>query len=167
MRCISWNCRGLGNPLAVRALSRLIKKENPQLVFLMETKQSEMEFETTKKKVGFEYGLAAGCDERGRGRAGGVALLWRNSLEVRVTSFSNNHICAEIVDAWDFTWFFSGIYGFPEDVNKHKTIELIRALTAACGGGWVCVGDFNLICGLDEKIGGRPLTWFRWDNSEK
>ncbi|MCI72567.1 RNA-directed DNA polymerase (Reverse transcriptase), partial [Trifolium medium] len=38
MKLISWNCRGLGNPTAVRALKKLIKDQSPDIVFLMETK---------------------------------------------------------------------------------------------------------------------------------
>ena len=38
MKYIAWNCRGLGNPRAVRVLRELIRKENPHVVFLSETK---------------------------------------------------------------------------------------------------------------------------------
>jgi exonuclease III len=38
MKIISWNCRGLGNPTAVRALKKLLKTQCPDLVFLMETR---------------------------------------------------------------------------------------------------------------------------------
>ena len=30
---MSWNCRGLGNPWAVQALKRVIKKEDPSFGF--------------------------------------------------------------------------------------------------------------------------------------
>ena len=38
MSIMSWNYRALENPWAVQALKRVIKKEDPGLVFLMETK---------------------------------------------------------------------------------------------------------------------------------
>ena len=38
MSAISWNCRGLGNPLTVNALHRVVLEKDPTLVFLMETK---------------------------------------------------------------------------------------------------------------------------------
>jgi exonuclease III len=38
MKILSWNCRGLGNPDAVRAYKKLIKSNCPDVVFLMETK---------------------------------------------------------------------------------------------------------------------------------
>ena len=41
MSLLSWNCRGLGNPQTVNALKKVIRLEDPNLVFLMETKSDE------------------------------------------------------------------------------------------------------------------------------
>ena len=38
MSCLSWNCRGLGNPQTVDELVTLVGKKDPNVVFLMETK---------------------------------------------------------------------------------------------------------------------------------
>jgi len=38
MRVFSWNCCGLGNPRAVRALRGLVEEEDPDVLFLLETK---------------------------------------------------------------------------------------------------------------------------------
>ncbi|KAM0826239.1 hypothetical protein ACQ4PT_069012 [Festuca glaucescens] len=38
MTCISWNCRGLGNPETVHELHDLVRLEGPAVVFLIETK---------------------------------------------------------------------------------------------------------------------------------
>ncbi|XP_057418143.1 uncharacterized protein LOC130712323 [Lotus japonicus] len=38
MKIISWNCRGLGNLRAVRALKRLIHSKDPDVVLVMETR---------------------------------------------------------------------------------------------------------------------------------
>ena len=37
---ISWNCRELGNQRAVNALTFLVKEKVPNVLFLIETKQS-------------------------------------------------------------------------------------------------------------------------------
>ena len=41
MNLLSWNCRGLGNLWTVNALKEVVKKEDPKIVFLMETKLNE------------------------------------------------------------------------------------------------------------------------------
>ena len=38
MKLISWNIRGLNGPRKTRLLKNMIKQENPQVIFLQETK---------------------------------------------------------------------------------------------------------------------------------
>jgi hypothetical protein len=92
MKTLSWNCRGLGNPRAVRALSRLIRLENPQVVFLMETRLKISEIVNLKYKWGFSCGLAVDCSGFGRERSGGLALFWKDHLDISIKSYSLNHI---------------------------------------------------------------------------
>ena len=49
MSAISWNCRGLGNPLTVKALQKVVLEKDPTLVFLMETKMDNMEMDGIKR----------------------------------------------------------------------------------------------------------------------
>ena len=51
MSVISWNCRGLGNPLTVNALQKVVLEKDPILVFLMETKLDITEMDNIKRKV--------------------------------------------------------------------------------------------------------------------
>ena len=43
MKIISWNCRGLGNGPAVRSLLELGRVEDPDIMFLGETRMKEKE----------------------------------------------------------------------------------------------------------------------------
>jgi hypothetical protein len=54
MIVLSWNWRGLGNPLAVRSLCRLVKDKKPTLVFLMETKVTRNKVCFLPSKLGLE-----------------------------------------------------------------------------------------------------------------
>lgn len=51
MSVISWNCRGLGNPLTANALQKVVLEKDPILVFLMETKLDIIEMDNIKRKV--------------------------------------------------------------------------------------------------------------------
>jgi exonuclease III len=71
MKILSWNCQGSGNLRTVRALKKLITSQNPDIVFLMETKQlsSNLNFlsyfrDTYNMKI-------IDCITSGGGRAGG------------------------------------------------------------------------------------------------
>lgn len=70
MKLVSWNCKVLGNPQAVRALSRLIRLENPHLVFIMETRLKEGEMDRIRQRCGFNSCLTVACNGNGRDRAG-------------------------------------------------------------------------------------------------
>ena len=92
MSAISWNCRGLGNPLIVNNLQKVVLEKDPTLVFLMETKFDVSEMDGVKRKINRQQGLVV----LSRKRAGGLALLWRNSLQVDVMSYSPGHIDAVV-----------------------------------------------------------------------
>ena len=53
MNCLSWNCRGLGNPATVRELRKIVKQEGPSLLFVMETKIKGIKVENLKSLLGF------------------------------------------------------------------------------------------------------------------
>ena len=78
MSAISWNCRGLGNPLTVNALQKVVLEKDPTLVFLMETKYDVSEMNGVKRKIERQQGLVVPSIRR----AGSLALLWRSSLQV-------------------------------------------------------------------------------------
>ena len=153
-KILCWNCRGLGSPRAINALKRIITLETPQMIFLSETKMKAWEMETIKNKVRGVHMVAVSCDGDGRKRRGGVALIWGGNVEIKIQSFSLNHIDAIICQEGREWWRFSGIYGHPETENKSKTGELLKGLHDASRLPWVCGGDFNLMLFSHEKKGG-------------
>ena len=99
-------------------MAKLVRKHNPQVLFLMETKRKSNEMEWLRSKWGFDNCLTVDC----RGRGGGLALLWLNSAQVEILSFSNMHIDARIDQGGiDKIWRFTGFYGCPEVINRHRS----------------------------------------------
>lgn len=159
MKIISWNCRGLGNPRAIRALSRLIIKEKPHIVFLMETRLKSSEMVHLKHRWGFNRGLSVDCRGVGRESAEGVSLLWHDNIDISIMSYSINHIHGQCVDGEEAEkWDITGIYGYPEENNKKKTWQLIEQLSSQVGRKWMCMGDFNDVLSVEEKRGGNTRT---------
>lgn len=156
MSCLVWNCRGLGNPAAVRNLVWLIKHKSPTLVFLMETKLLALDWKLLLSNLNYDAHFIVNCDMTdGGGRKGGLCLLWKEVFEVRILSSSLHHINASISDQLhNLNWRFCGIYGWPEQVNKGYTWQLLRDMKEEGGNNWVCAGDFNEILFGFEKSGG-------------
>ena len=55
MSCLSWNCRGLGNPQTEVELADLVGKKDPKMVFLMETKVDKEVIERISRKMQYKF----------------------------------------------------------------------------------------------------------------
>lgn len=117
MRLLSWNCQGLGNPYTVQELLLLIKEQEPTVLFLSETRLDSIGVERLRVTIKFD---SAFCVPR-RGTGGGLAMLWRTKLDVMLTTYSYNHIDADVVDKVTGKGFrFTGFYG---NAETHKRKE--------------------------------------------
>ncbi|KAJ1432733.1 Endonuclease/exonuclease/phosphatase [Sesbania bispinosa] len=159
MITLSWNCRGLGNPRAVCTVQRLLRREDPHLVFLMETKCLLGEMKAIKRKVGYPNLIAVDCNGSGNRRAGGLAMMWKDALDLSLKTFSSNHISAECMDEEHQSYVVSGIYGYPEESRKHLTFQLLCNLAPQENVRWICFGDFNAITSQEEKKSGRVASF--------
>lgn len=157
-KILAWNCRGLGSPRAINALKRVITLETPQIIFLSETKLKVWEKGGVKKKLRNTNMVVVSCEGEGRKRSGGVALLWSDTMDINIITMSINHIDSHICKEGAAEWRFTGVYGPPEEVNKHKTTCLLRSLRAKSDLPWVCGGDFNLMLYSHEKQGGNGFN---------
>ena len=93
MKTLSLNCRGLGNPETVSELHAIVRKEDPSLVFLMETRMEVRNLEFLRIRLGMRG--CFGVERHGLG--GGLALLWNSSIAVHIQSFSNHHIDVDVI----------------------------------------------------------------------
>ena len=71
MIILSWNYRGLGNQCEVNVLSHLVGEKAPNILFLMETKQTVEEMKWIQGELHYDSMLAIPC----LGRRGGLAML--------------------------------------------------------------------------------------------
>ena len=69
-----------------------MNKEEPDIVFLMETKVDKKEW---IDKVKERYNLKHGVFVPSNGNSGGLALFWKDGMTLNVQSYAYNHI-----DAW-------------------------------------------------------------------
>ncbi|KAL8507009.1 hypothetical protein ACS0TY_017768 [Phlomoides rotata] len=151
MILLSWNCRGLGNQATVRALKKLLHEKNPGIVFLMETKLKYAQMNRLNSgSLKFAGCLPVDCE--GKDRKGGLCLLWKEEYDVRIQSFSTNHISADIFGSDNIrSWSCSGIYGWPYRNLRHQTFQLMHRIAPSTDTPWLCLGDFNEILWSWEK----------------
>jgi hypothetical protein len=140
MNCLSWNCRGLGNPSTVRELRTIVKQEGPSLLFIMETKIKGKKVENLQRLLGF-----AGCFAvDSNGLSGGIGLFWDDTVEVELKNYSQAHIDVEVKSKdQPQPWRFTGFYGEPRTENRYHSWNFLRTLHGVQHNSWLCMGDFN------------------------
>ena len=149
MSCLSWNCRGLGNPQTEAELADLIGKKDPKMVFLMETKVDMDVIEKISHKMQYKNYFVVPRHNRG----GGLALLWKETFAMKVLTSSNNHIDGVVDQGMDDAWRFTGFCGELETASREHSWNLLRDLSHRHSLPWICLGDFNEILKLEEKQG--------------
>ncbi|KAL9690315.1 hypothetical protein QQ045_010712 [Rhodiola kirilowii] len=89
-------------------------------------------------------GFGEAPDISSRGRAGGLAILWKEDQVVSLTSYSSHHI--DVVVELEAQFRLTLFYGDPRAQNRGSSWDLIRRLAGLCDLPWIVMGDFNEVC---------------------
>ncbi|KAG4182229.1 hypothetical protein ERO13_A09G031322v2, partial [Gossypium hirsutum] len=148
---LCWNCRGIGNPATVRELKQLLVANNPDIVFLCETKVKSHNFSRIRTLCRMEGCLAVSAE----GKSGGLALLWREGMKVMMQNYSKYHIDSLVCLDDGMRLRFTGFYGQADPNNRNLSWDMLRRVKGTVNEGWIVAGDFNAILNNAEKEGGR------------
>ncbi|CAM9000522.1 unnamed protein product [Rhodiola kirilowii] len=139
MSILCWNCRGLGKPSAVRELKNVIMSHSSQIVGLIETKRKVRCWESLRCRLGF-----LNCFAIDRvGLSGGLAVLWREGVDVQINSYSRFHIDMDVEMEGRFR--FTLFYGNPNNNLRNDSWRLLECLYGGDTRPWMVAGDFNEI----------------------
>ncbi|CAN0840801.1 LINE-1 retrotransposable element ORF2 protein [Linum grandiflorum] len=157
MSIIAWNCRGAGGRLTVNSMKKLVRKFNPSILFLMETKKKNDYMEGKRNILKFQHHFYVQPVER----AGGLALWWIADLPIRIISSSKFFIDV-------FVSYGSGFYctfvHAPSITSERRVFwEQISGLRTNVTDPWVVIGDCNAVCFAHEKKGRLPI---RYDSTQ-
>jgi hypothetical protein len=100
------------------------------------------------------------CSVSSSNRAGGLALLWSNNVNLDIISYNERYIDCYIDSSNpDLCWRASGIYGFSSHQQKPQTCDIIKNLfNNNPYNKWLMFGDFNMVLNHSEKQGGRDIN---------
>ena len=89
-----------------------------------------------------------------RGTGSGLAMLWRAKLDVMLSTYSHNHIDANVVDKVTGKGFrLTGFYGNAETHKWKESWALLKHLSHLSSSPRLCMGDFNEILDNSERMG--------------
>ena len=114
----------------------MVNKEEPILVFLMETKLKKDWLELIKEKCRMKNCFVVPSI----GNSGGLILLWKDDLRVDVQTFSQNHTDAWVDGGELGWWHFTGFYGHPNIARRHESWAKLKQLKVHLPyHGWLLV----------------------------
>ncbi|KAB1671580.1 hypothetical protein, partial [Gossypium barbadense] len=156
MKFMCWNCRGMGNPAKIRELKQLIRAHNPDIIFLSETKMNGNDFR--------------------RGRSGGLALMWKEGINVSIQSFSKHHIDSIVNLENNKIMRVTGFYGHANPSLRHSSWDILRRVGDSVREDWVKEGgrrgvqaqmnDFKAVMDDLALVDIKPDSgWFTWVNN--
>jgi len=152
MKIISWNCQGLGNPLTIQELRALIALERTSIVFLIETKNKATMVESICRKLQFQHFFL----ENPTGIAGGLALMWNEEVTLQVQSSSKQFIDVKCTNpARKIVMHITFIRASTNFGDRIQLWQQLKILKPHSSNPWICMGDFNEILYVWEKVGKR------------
>lgn len=144
---MSWNCRRLGQPQAVRVLSELIQAHRPDVVILYETLVHGHKLESIRVRIKFEGFFSMDCV----GHSNGIGILCKTTSQVTLLNFSQNHVNLEVVDDMYGSFRHIGFYGYPKRQRRLAFWDFLQSLAVGSNIPWCSVGDFNDMLSQDDK----------------
>ncbi|KAL1059888.1 hypothetical protein V6Z11_1Z145000 [Gossypium hirsutum] len=151
MKFMCWNCRGLGNHAKLRELQQLLDANRPGLIFLSETKMSANNF----RRVQYRCRLPNGLTVNSEGRSGGLALMWRDGMNVSIQNYSKHHIDSMVTLKNNKNIRVTGFYGHANPNLRSSSWDILQRVGESLREEWIVGGDFNAFLNDGEKEGGR------------
>lgn len=150
----------MGNPWTVRRLREICKKVDPDILFLSETKN--LHKVVVKKLNCLRLGNIRTVPPHGQS-GGGLALLWKNGIDLEVISSCKSYIDTKLVYEGKVS-YATFVYGDPDKKRRKQTWDVITALALIRDAPWFVSGDFKDLTGNDEKEGGPSRTEGSFDD---
>ncbi|GMP66668.1 hypothetical protein CsSME_00026935 [Camellia sinensis var. sinensis] len=121
----------------------------------METKNKIAKLERIRKRLNFSNSNYVNPI----GASGGLALWWVDEVNLDIL-FKSKHIMRCIVDHVhpDQSWVISFIYAPPNRSKRREFWKLLIDQAKNSNYPWICVGDFNQIGSMWEKLGGAECS---------
>ena len=123
---MSWNCQGAGNTETVQRLRGLRRKYFPDLLFLMETKQKSAYVTGLKDTLGYDKVFTV----EPIGLSGGLALMWKASLNVEILS-ANRRVIDLRVKMGSLSFYVSCVYGNPVRAQRNLVWNQLSSIGAS------------------------------------
>ena len=154
---LAWNTRGLNKVAKTREVSFRLNALNVHIAALLETRVKERNAGKVRKRFGTKWCHADNYDHHDNGR---IWLLWNDQrIKVQILSKSDQFIHCGIYDMADSLLQWTTFIYAQNHLDRHRELwHAIEQLALNLNGPWMVIGDLNNVLGLNDRIGGNPVT---------
>lgn len=154
MKIITWNIRGLGSKIKIRAVRKVIGREGPGIVLLQETKKQE--FCKNLIRSLWSRGQIESVWVPAEGTAGGLSILWDTAFfhcEEKITTQRLIFLKGVLVKS-NQRCIIGNIYASNCMLGRRQHWEELLNQMERWTDPWILGGDFNVVLSPDERKGG-------------
>ncbi|PPR84475.1 hypothetical protein GOBAR_AA36237 [Gossypium barbadense] len=139
--------------MTIQELKQLLVANNPDSIFLCETKLNATDFQRVQTRSRMQNWLAVNS----KVWSGGLALMWKDEMDVTIQSYSQHHIKSIVKMGRTSNIRVTGYYGHASPNERSSSWDMLRRVGAAVNKEWFVGGDFNTILNDSKKEGGVRL----------
>lgn len=151
MKFISWNVRGLNNPLKQKEISKMVVRLKLSIICLVETRVQQ---ENSKKIVDSMLPGWNFFHNYSKHLLGKVWICWDPSIASLSLVDVHAQVLTCMVQHGNKRWFLSAVYGANQRPNRRSLWLRLNAIRSNLGSvPWILAGDFNAIRFHQEKWG--------------
>jgi exonuclease III len=164
---LNWNVRGLNNPSRRQVVRDLIQERSCTVVCLQETKILNMSDAIVAETLGQCF-ISNYATLPAEGTRGAILLACsQDEFSLANVQIKQHSVTATIRKRRDNTsWTITVVYGPEGETAKLEFLQEIRLIKQTADPEWLILGDFNLICKINDKSNGRVnlrlLSSFQW-----
>ncbi|XP_019097316.1 PREDICTED: uncharacterized protein LOC109131143 [Camelina sativa] len=128
----------------------MYKQFSPDIMFLMETKNSDAV--TLKAVEGLNFACRHLVPPQGHG-GGGLALLWKQDVDIEILVSGSNFVDTKVLVKGK-SFYATFVYGDPDHIKRRRVWEALKMIAESREEAWFLYCDFNDIVDSSEKSGG-------------
>ncbi|XP_020263009.1 uncharacterized protein LOC109838991 [Asparagus officinalis] len=153
-----WNVRGLNKSSKQHLVKHHLKQYHLSFLALLETKIKAENISIVAKRLVVNWKWCSNASSTSKAR---IILVWDpNILEVLIESISDQQITCKIKSLdGKIDCVISSVYGQNQvDKRRELWMNLTHIYQTIGNSPWLLCGDFNVIIGNEEKLGGTILS---------
>ena len=145
---MTWNVQGAGNARFLNTLKELIRKYDPTILVLVETKISGRQAEEVCKKIGFDGQFRIDA----QGFSGGIWLFWKVQLvQIQILTSDAQFVSMAVTFNNLPVWTFTAVYASPQENSRQSLWQQLNEFSVSHSQPWLLAGDFNETKSMMER----------------